>query len=106
MFILWTRGGTALHLSEDRKGWTEQSAAEYAADMEVPLSQETESSIRRLAEDAGRDAGQFAAELLQRFTEQDQSFRRSVERGLGQADRGEMLDEEQMDARIATWFAG
>ena len=74
--------------------------------MEVPLSQETETCIRRLAEEAGRDANQFAADLLQRFAEQDTAFRLSVRSGLKQAERGDFIEEDEMDARVASWFAG
>lgn len=73
--------------------------------MEVPLSQETESCIRRLADDAGRGVEQYAAELLQRFAEQDTEFRAAVQQGIEHAERGELIDEEEMDARVAGWFA-
>ena len=73
--------------------------------MEVPLNQETEVRLKQLAADAGRDAEQFAADLLQRFIEEDRRFREAVQRGIDQADRGEFLEEEEMDARMASWFA-
>jgi predicted transcriptional regulator len=73
--------------------------------MEIPLSPETESCLKRLAEDAGRDADQFAAELLQRFAQQDSAFRAAVQRGIEDADRGDLIDEDAMDARVASWFA-
>jgi predicted transcriptional regulator len=32
--------------------------------------------------------------------EQDRKFRAAVQKGIGQADRGEFIEEEEMDARI------
>ena len=73
--------------------------------MEVPLTPETESFLRKLAQDAGRGAEEYAADLLRRLAEQDQLFRAGVERGIAQADRGDFIEEDSMDARVASWFA-
>ena len=31
-------------------------------------------------------------------------FRAAVQRGIEQADRGELIEEEEMDARVKRWF--
>ena len=73
--------------------------------MDVPLSQEIESEIRRLAAAAGLDAGQYAADLLAGYVEKEAEFRLAVTQATVEADRGLLVEEEDMDARVAAWFA-
>lgn len=68
------------------------------------MSRKTELEIRGLADSAGRDAGEFAAEVLAAFVEQDAAMRAGVVEGIGQAERGELLEEDAMDARVKSWF--
>jgi len=36
--------------------------------------------------------------------EEDARFRAAVQRGIEQANRGEFIEEEEMDARVKRWF--
>jgi len=68
--------------------------------MDVPVSPDLESELARLAALAGRDAGQFAADVLKGYVEQEAEFRVAVRRGIEQADRGELLGHGEVVARI------
>jgi len=66
----------------------------------VPLTQELEAELARLAGVAGVDSGEFAARVLRGYVEQDARFRAAVGRGLEQAERDELIDHEQVVERI------
>jgi predicted transcriptional regulator len=68
--------------------------------MDVPLSQDLESELSRLAQLAGRDAGHFAADVLRGYVERDAEIRAAVRRGIEQADRGQLLEHDEVVQRI------
>jgi predicted transcriptional regulator len=68
--------------------------------MELPLTPEQESQLRRLAAHLGKDPGQMVIEAALRMIEDDSRIRVGVRKGLEQASRGEFVDEAEMDARL------
>lgn len=72
----------------------------YTSGMEVPLKPEVETQINRIAAVTGQDAPNFVAELVERYIGEEARFLAGVQRGIDQADRGEFIDEEEMDARF------
>ena len=68
--------------------------------MEVHFTPEQEAQLFQFANHAGRDAERLVKDAALRLLEQDARFRAAVQEGIGQADRGEFIEEEEMDARI------
>ena len=64
--------------------------------MELNLKPELEARIARLARDTGRDAGDVVEQLLESFLDYDDWFRREVQKGIDQADRGELIDHQDL----------
>ena len=68
--------------------------------MEVNFTPEQESQLSQLASHAGTDSQRLVKDAALRLLEQDARFRAAVREGIAQADRGEFIEEEEMEARI------
>jgi predicted transcriptional regulator len=68
--------------------------------MEVHFTQEQEAKLMQLARLAGTGAEELVKDAALRLVEEDARFRGEVREGIAQADRGEFLDEDEMDARF------
>jgi predicted transcriptional regulator len=69
--------------------------------MEVHLTPEQEQQLAQIARRAGKaDAGELVRDAALRLVEEDARFRAAVREGIAQADRGEFIEEEEMDARF------
>jgi len=68
--------------------------------MEVHLNPEVEARIERLAGATGTTAGELVGQLLERYLDHDEWFRLEVQKGIDQADRGELLEHDEVVARI------
>lgn len=68
--------------------------------MEVQFTQEQESQLAHLAAHAGTDSAGLVKDAALRLIQEDADFRAGVRRGIEQADRGEFIEEEEMDARF------
>jgi predicted transcriptional regulator len=69
--------------------------------MEVSFTPEQESQLSQIATHAGTDAEHLVKSAALRLLEEDARFRAGVQRGLNAAARGDFIEEEEMDARIA-----
>jgi len=69
--------------------------------MGVHFSPEQEAQLSRVASHVGMDTEHFVKDAALRRLAQDARFRAGVKKGLDAADRGEFIEEEEMDARIA-----
>jgi predicted transcriptional regulator len=67
--------------------------------MEVHFTPEQEAQITKAAKANGTDAEKLIVDAALRFVD-DANFRAAVLEGLAYADRGEFIEEEEMDARI------
>ena len=65
--------------------------------MEVHFTAEQEAQI---ADKAGTDAERLVKDAALRLLQEDARFRAAVRQGIAQADRGEFIEEEEMDARL------
>ena len=72
--------------------------------MEVRFTPEQEAQLSEMATQAGKDAEQLVKDAALRLVEDDALFRAAVRKGIEQADRGEFVEEEEMDARIERMF--
>ncbi len=67
--------------------------------MEVHFTPEREALLTEVATIAGTDPERLVKDAAMRAVE-DPQFRAAVREGLAQADRGEFIEEEEMDARF------
>lgn len=72
----------------------------YFQSMEVRLTPEQETQLMHLATKEGTDAERLVQDAVVRLLEADARFRAGVREGIAQADRGEFIEEEEMDARL------
>jgi predicted transcriptional regulator len=74
--------------------------------MEVPLSPEVQAKLSRIAAERGSDTKALAQEAIERFVDYDEWFVREVGKGLAAADRGELIDHEEVGKLIDRRFPG
>ncbi|HMD98394.1 MAG TPA: hypothetical protein VKM93_13815 [Terriglobia bacterium] len=68
--------------------------------MQVHFTPEEEAHLAQIATNAGTDAERLVKNAALRLLEEDARFRAAVREGIAQADRGEFIEEEEMDARL------
>jgi hypothetical protein len=69
--------------------------------MEVQFTQEQEAQLTQIAlRDGKSDVGQLLKDAALRLLEDDSRFRVAVLEGKAYANRGEFIEEEEMDARF------
>jgi predicted transcriptional regulator len=68
--------------------------------MEVSFTAEQEAKLARMATKSGTDAPHLVKDAALRLLEEDARFRAAVREGIAQADRGEFIEEDEMDARL------
>ena len=68
--------------------------------MEVHFTPEQEAQLSQIASNAGTDTERLVKDAALRVLEEDARFRAVVREGIAQADRGEFIEEEEMDARL------
>lgn len=72
--------------------------------MDVQLSLEKEALLQNFAARTGREASQLVADAVDRMLEFDERFIEAVEAGRAAARRGELLEHEEVVARIESMF--
>lgn len=72
--------------------------------MEVRFTPEEEAKLARIATQEGVDPAELVKDAALRLLDDDARFRAGVKRGIEQADRGEFIEEEEMDARVKRMF--
>ena len=68
--------------------------------MEVHFTPEQEARLSEIASQAGTDPEHLVKDAALRLLERDARFRAAVQKGLAQADRGEFVNEDEMQARL------
>src|SRR6266852_8019314 len=68
--------------------------------MEVHFTPEQEAQLAKIATKEGTDAERLVQDAALRLLQEDARFRAAVREGIAQADRGEFIEEEEMDARL------
>jgi predicted transcriptional regulator len=72
--------------------------------MEVPFTTDQEAQLARMAIKSGTDAPHLVRDAALRLLDEEARFLAAVEKGIEAAERGEFIDEEEMDARIERMF--
>jgi len=70
--------------------------------MVINLSPELQAELERVASQQGRDSETLVREAVTRLVGYDDWFIRQVEAGLAQAERGDLLDHEEVAAQMET----
>lgn len=68
--------------------------------MEIHLTPEKEALLRQVAARTGQDAAQVVQEAADRLLDHDSWFIREVEKGQMQAARGDLIEHDEVKARI------
>jgi len=74
--------------------------------MEVDFTPELQAKLTRLAAEQGRATQAVVQEAVERFVEYDEWFLREVEKGLAEADRGELIEHEEVRKLIDRRYHG
>jgi predicted transcriptional regulator len=72
--------------------------------MEIDLTAEQEAQLFRVASHEGKPVGQLLTECAAYVLRENDRFRAEVEEGLAAAERGEFVEEDEMDARVEAMF--
>ena len=68
--------------------------------MEVHFTPELQAKLVNLAAKQGRGTNELVEDALTRYIENETRFLEAVEAGIAAAERGEFIEEEEMDARV------
>jgi predicted transcriptional regulator len=72
--------------------------------MEIRLTPDEEARLAEVAAQVGSDPEQLVRNAALSLLSEDSAFRAAVIIGVRQADGGELIDETEMDARVARIF--
>jgi predicted transcriptional regulator len=72
--------------------------------MEVNFTPEQEARLARIATKAGTAPERLVKDVLVRYLDDEARFLAAVEKGIEAAERGEFIEEEEMDARVERMF--
>ncbi|MGA2590572.1 MAG: CopG family transcriptional regulator [Bryobacteraceae bacterium] len=72
--------------------------------MEAQFTPEQQAQRAQIASKSGTDPEQLVRDAALRLLEEEARFRAAVHEGIAQADRGEFIEEEEMDARFERMF--
>ena len=68
--------------------------------MELHFTPEQEAQLAQIATNSGTDPERLVKDAALRLLQEDARFRAAVREGIAQADRGEFVDEEEMNTRL------
>lgn len=72
--------------------------------MEVQLTPEQEARLLQIAAETGTNPERLVTEVVERYLDDETRFLAAVERGIAAAERGEFIEEAEMDARVERMF--
>jgi predicted transcriptional regulator len=72
--------------------------------MEVHFSPEQQAKLTQIATKAGTAPERLVANVVARYLDEEARFLAAVEKGIAAAERGEFIEEEEMDARLKAMF--
>ncbi len=72
--------------------------------MEVHFTPEQQARLAQLASACGTIPEQLVRTVVARYLDDEARFLAAVEKGIAAAERGEFIEEEDMDARLEAMF--
>jgi len=76
----------------------------YLWGMVVRFTPEQEAQLAQIATKSGTDTERLVTNVVVRYLDEEARFIAAVEKGLAAAERGEFIEEEEMDARLEAMF--
>ncbi|MDQ2924022.1 MAG: hypothetical protein M3R43_00440 [Acidobacteriota bacterium] len=73
--------------------------------MELTLSRAQETKLAEIARHEGKNVGDLLVETATVLLQSEEQRWVGIEHAIAQADRGELLEEEEMDRRVAAMLA-
>ena len=74
--------------------------------MELRFNPDLQEKLSRIASEQGRDSESLVVEAVESFVNHDEWFLRELEKGLAAADRGELVDHEDVKKLIDRRYPG
>jgi predicted transcriptional regulator len=68
--------------------------------MELHLTSQQQQQLAEMAAKAGTNSERMAADVVGRYLEEEALFLAAVAEGISAAERGDFIEEEEMDARF------
>jgi predicted transcriptional regulator len=68
--------------------------------MEVHFTPEQDAQLSHIAATAGTDAVRLVKDAALRLLQEDSRFRAAVREGIAEADRGDFIEEDEMNVRL------
>jgi predicted transcriptional regulator len=72
--------------------------------MELHFTPEQQARLAQIATKAGTAPERLVTNVVTRYLDEEARFLAAVEKGLAAAERGEFIEEEEMDARLEAMF--
>ena len=72
--------------------------------MEVHFTPEQQAKLAQVASKAGTAPERLVTKVVTRYLDEESRFFAAVEKGIAAAERGEFIEEEEMDARLEAMF--
>lgn len=79
-------------------------ALPYLEEVEVHFTPEQQARLAKIATQAGTVPERLVTNVVARYLDEESRFLAAVEKGIAAAERGEFLEEEEMDARLEAMF--
>jgi len=72
--------------------------------MEVHFTPEQQEKLTQTASQAGTAPERLVTNVVARYLDEESRFLAAVEKGIAAAERGEFIEESEMDARLEAMF--
>jgi predicted transcriptional regulator len=72
--------------------------------MEVHFTPDQQTQLAQMATQAGTNPERLVTDVVVRYLDRKARFLEAVEKGIAAAERGEFIEEEEMDARLERMF--
>ena len=72
--------------------------------MEVHFTPEQQEQIARIASKAGTAPERLVVDVVANYLDEETRFLAAVEKGIAAAERGEFIEEEEMNGRLEAMF--
>lgn len=76
----------------------------YRKNMQVDFTPEQQAQLAQIASQVGTAPERLVSNVVARFLDEEARFLAAVEKGIAAADRGEFIEEDEMDARLEAMF--
>jgi predicted transcriptional regulator len=72
--------------------------------VELQFTPEQQARLAQIATKAGTAPERLVTDVVARYLDEEARFLAAVEKGMAAADRGEFIEEKEMDARLEAMF--